>query len=159
MIIGIVFLLFINILCEPSHVPEDIHWNLILCCSVFLPYLYYQALEKQKRRTEEEQKRVSEVKRELQSANETLRDLDKKRVKLEHDIQVKDQHASCIESQLAHTKSLLDTDNKKVSGIHQFINQFSCCKLKKNDIVISFTDNRSYGRISPPKFFLSKRSK
>ena len=45
---------------------------------------------------------------------ENCRDLDKKRLRLEHELQVKDAHASCIDSQLAHTKALLDTDNKKV---------------------------------------------
>ena len=87
-------------------------------------FIYFQALEKQKRKTEEEQRCVAEVKRELQSVNESICDLDKKRIKLEHDIQVKDQHVSCIESQLAHTKALLDTDSKKVF-IGNLIQQFA----------------------------------
>ena len=87
--------------------------------------------------------------------NETICDLEKKRIKLEHDLQVKDQHASCIESQLAHTKSLLETDSKNV-GLLYYFNYIICVKAFKM-VILSKTymsDNDCVIGINKTFFFV-----
>lgn len=76
-----------------------------------------QALQAQKRKTEEEKNQQGVLKREAQSLSETCQDLEKKRQKLAQDIQTKTNHVSCLEGQLSHAKQSLDAETNKVQVI------------------------------------------
>lgn len=72
----------------------------------------------QKRKVEDERNQVASVKRENQSLLESCEEAEKKRHKLLQDIHTKDNHISCLEGQLSHTKSNLGTESTKVLLLH-----------------------------------------
>ena len=73
-----------------------------------------QALQVQKRKVDEEKNQYSGLKRENQTLSETCEDLEKKREKLAHDLQQKENQLSCLDGKFSHTKSQLEAETKKV---------------------------------------------
>ncbi|XP_019625667.1 PREDICTED: centromere protein F-like [Branchiostoma belcheri] len=69
-----------------------------------------QTLQKTKRNLEEEKNKVTIMKRENQTLVESCEDLQKKREKIQHDLQTKESLVSCMEGQLSHAKASLDTE-------------------------------------------------
>ncbi|KAL5008958.1 hypothetical protein ScPMuIL_014539 [Solemya velum] len=92
-----------------------------------------QALQVQKRKVEDERNQVASVKRENQSLLESCEEAEKKRHKLLQDIHTKDNHISCLEGQLSHTKSNLGTESTKVGSLQTEVEklQHECQEAEK----------------------------
>ena len=73
-----------------------------------------KALDKQKQKTEEEHKNYTVIKKDNQSLMDSCEELERKRQKMEHDLQTKDTRISCLEGQLAQSKKQLATEANKV---------------------------------------------
>ncbi|CAH1262708.1 CENPF [Branchiostoma lanceolatum] len=58
-------------------------------------------------------RRVTIMKRENQTLVESCEDLQRKREKIQHDLQTKESLVSCMEGQLSHAKASLDTETSK----------------------------------------------
>ena len=76
--------------------------------------IFPQALDKQKRKVEEEKSAQASLKRENQSLIESCDELERKRQKIEHDLQTKEAHISCLEGQLSSAKNSADAESNKV---------------------------------------------
>lgn len=72
-----------------------------------------QALQVQKRRVEDEKKRADELQRESKVAGETCQEIEKKKEKLQHDLQVKENQCLALETKLVQSKDL-EARNRKV---------------------------------------------
>ncbi|XP_031436037.1 centromere protein F isoform X2 [Clupea harengus] len=88
------------------------------------------ALQKQKQKFDSEKSEVAAIKRENQSLLESCDNLDKTRLKLTHDLQVKEQQVNFLEGQLA-------TSRKQIERLEQEL------KKHKNDLDKSQISNTS----------------
>ena len=90
----------------------------VFICSIFISdTLFFQALDKQKRKVEEEKSAQSSLKRENQSLIESCDELERKRQKIEHDLQTKEAHIACLEGQLSSAKNSADVESTKVKPL------------------------------------------
>lgn len=74
-----------------------------------------QALQNQKRKTEEEKAKSAALQRELMSLSETCEDLEKKRTQFQHELNSRDNQISFLTGQMTQTKSVLEKELSKVS--------------------------------------------
>ena len=77
--------------------------------------LIFQALQKQKRKTEEEKSVQSSLEKDNQSLVKSCDELERKLGKIEHEIQTRDSRIGCLEGQLTHTKQALEAETNKVN--------------------------------------------
>ena len=125
------------------------------------------ALEKQKRLTEEEKGKHSNLKREIQSLTETCDEAERNRQKLLHEIQQKDGKLSCIEGQLNRMKQSLDNETNKAAHLKielekiqhehtQSLNKYEkqSAELSKVQEHISFQRKQLEGKVYDPRVLI-----
>jgi predicted nucleic acid-binding Zn-ribbon protein len=76
-----------------------------------------QALEKQKRKNEEDRLALVQMTKEYKNMTDACDELERKRLKIEHDLQTKEAHVACLEGQLSHSKQSFDAEVVKVNHI------------------------------------------
>ena len=74
-----------------------------------------QALQNQKKKSEEEKHQKSQVERDYKTAIETCEESQRKLAKLQQDIQVKENAIQSLQGQLNQAKQSLDNETTKVS--------------------------------------------
>ena len=99
---------------------------------------FFQTLEKQKRKTDEEKNLQTELKRDNQSLTDACEDLERKRQKLEHDLHSKEGHVASLEGQLNTTKGKLEAEINKVC--------INFCSSGHGQIPRCFTNFQPVGR-------------
>ena len=75
----------------------------------------FQALQNQKRKTEEARSETSSVQRELLSLSETCQALEQQRAKLQSELTAKENQNAFLTGQLKHSKSTLEKELAQVS--------------------------------------------
>ena len=93
---------------------------------MFYDFCTFQTLDKQKTKTEEEQKNLGIMKKDNQALMISCEELEKKRQKSEHDLQTKDTRIACLEGQLAQVKKQLDMENNKVQILTKIHGKLCC---------------------------------
>jgi centromere protein F len=88
-----------------------------------------QSLEKQKRKMEEDRQNHMSMIKENKSLIDSCDELERKRLKLEHDLQTKDAHISCLDGQLNHTKQALDAETAKVGQLKVEVDKMQSANL------------------------------
>jgi len=87
-------------------------------------------LERHKRKAEEDRTAHASLMKENKSLLDSLDELEKKRQKIEHDLQSKETYIACVDSQLAHSKQALELESTKVCH--------SCLSLHISRTVLCF---------------------
>ena len=103
---------------QQENPPEELNQqqlDSLDCFSAELVFSHFQALQNQKRKTEEAKSEASSVQRELLSLSETCETLEQQRSKLQNELTAKENQNAFLTGQLNNSKSMLEKELAQVS--------------------------------------------